>query len=736
MLFFHILHYKLHQKQFYIVLASFFLMFFYFLWQFEKTIPPPPDGDQKLLVQFADYPAFDGNKLSATVVEKQGEKLAFSYYINSKSEKEKLRHILQPGAHCQVHGYLELPPEPRNPNAFNYRQFLQTQKIDYLLKAEQISDCFLQEKTIYQKILDFRKQGIESINEHFPNHIAPFINALLFGNDDNMDQSVEEAYQRLGLSHLLAISGLHVTIITACLYFVLLKIGFTRERVRLLLLLFLPIYAVLGGAAPSVIRSVFMAWVILFLSKWRLFLSSIDALAISFILFVFINPYIIYHVGFQLSYTVTAGLLLSRNILQNISGSLKSGFAIAVISQIVSLPILLTSFYEFSIISFLLNLIYVPLYSIFILPLSFFTYFIILLLPDLSGLFVSLLTLLIEYPNQFAVWVNQIDFFTIVLGKTPLFLFILFFISMIICFILLEKYGFKKKKLLLSFFLCPFLLHLVSVKFSPVGEVTFIDIGQGDSIFIRLPFNQGNYLIDTGGVLQFPQEEWERREKPFDPGESIVVPFLKSKGITSIDKLILTHGDIDHVGSSRALFENLHIEELVVGQTAEKREAELAVIQLAKENKTKVTYAYDGMYWSWGKNEFYIIAPEKNAKASNDASVVIYAKLGKKSWLFTGDLEKDGEEKLIKKYPNLRTDILKVGHHGSDTSTTEVFLETIEPEIAIISAGKNNRYGHPHQEVIDRLAKKNIKTYRTDEHGAITYYYFFDIEKISTMLKE
>lgn len=274
------------------------------------------------------------------------------------------------------------------------------------------------------------------------------------------------------------------------------------------------------------------------------------------------------------------------------------------------------------------------------------------------------------------------------------------------------------------------------MKYSPIGEVTFIDVGQGDCIFIRLPFNQGNYLIDTGGVLHFAQEEWKKREKPFDPGESIVVPFLKSKGITKLDKLILTHGDIDHVGSSGVIFEHMQIDELIVGQTQEKSNAEQEIIKLARANQTKVTYAFNGLYWSQGKNQFFILAPEKNAKASNDASIVIYAKLGMKRWLFTGDIEKDGEEQLIQKYPNLQVDILKVGHHGSNTSTTDRFLKVVQPKVAVISVGENNLYGHPHKEVIERLEDDDIKTYRTDEHGAITFTYLFDIKKVKTMIQE
>jgi competence protein ComEC len=734
--FFHILHYKLHLKSFYILLASFFLALFYFHIQFEKSIETPSDQEQAMLISFAEYPSFDGNKLSGTVVDQQGKKLAFSFYGNTKRQMDKLKQILQPGITCHVIGKLELPPEPRNPNAFNYRQYLQTQKINYLFKAKSISDCSVGEKTVYHHLLHIRKTGIDRINEHFPAHIAPFINALLFGHDENIDPSVEEAYQTLGLSHLLAISGLHVTIISTFLYMILLKIGVTKEKVRLILLIFLPVYCVLGGAAPSVIRSVFMAWLILYLSKWRKLLSSVDALSISFIIYVLINPYIIYHVGFQLSYIVTAGLLLSKSLIQQIQGFFKNGLAVSIISQVISLPILLANFYEFSLISFLLNILFVPLYSIFVLPLSFIAYFLILSFPSLSGPFVSLLTFLIEYPNKFAVWINGFDHFSVVLGKPPTIIVILFFICIILCFILFEQFRFNKIKPILFIFICPFILQILFMKYSPIGEVTFIDVGQGDCIFIRLPFNQGNYLIDTGGVLSFAQEEWKKREKPFDPGESIVVPFLKSKGITKLDKLILTHGDIDHVGSSGVIFEHMQIDELIVGQTQEKSNAEQVIIKLARANQTKVTYAFNGLYWSQGKNQFFILAPEKNAKASNDASIVIYAKLGMKRWLFTGDIEKDGEEQLIQKYPNLQVDILKVGHHGSNTSTTDRFLKVVQPKVAVISVGENNLYGHPHKEVIERLEDDDIKTYRTDEHGAITFTYLFDIKKVKTMIQE
>jgi competence protein ComEC len=338
--------------------------------------------------------------------------------------------------------------------------------------------------------------------------------------------------------------------------------------------------------------------------------------------------------------------------------------------------------------------------------------------------------------NRFAEWVYQFDIFHIVLGRPPLILFLVFFIFYFIGFALFERDGLKKKKLLLTLFLVPVFLQIIMVKFSPVGEVTFIDVGQGDSILIRLPFNQGNYLIDTGGKVTFPLEDWQERRTNFDPGEDIVVPFLKSRGISKIDKLILTHGDSDHTGSALAILENFRIGQVLVGDTLEKKEIELNIINEAKKRGIPITKVSAGMQWEEAGHKFFIIAPEKAAVSSNDASICIYSKLGGQSWLFTGDLEEIGEREVIEQFPQLEVDVLKVGHHGSKTSTTELFLSKIKPEFGVISAGRDNRYGHPHQEVLERLNAHKVMIYRTDIHGAVTYKYFLNRGNFSTVLQD
>lgn len=722
--FLHILQSQFEKKVVYFLMGSFafWLFFFHYSYAENENIH---EHELHLTIQFIEQPVIDGNKLSAYVKTETGEKLQFNYYIGTEHEKNKLKINVHPGVTCRVSGILQTPREPTNPNAFNYRTFLRTQKIDYMYTAHSIQSCQMTESSWYMKLLQFRQESMDKIHQSFPQETAPFVNALLFGANDQMDESTRKAYQHLGLSHLLAISGLHVTIISGCVYYILLRFGMSRERVRQILLMFLPVYGIIAGGSPSVVRSVLMAWIILFLAKWRSLFHPFDALALTFLFSLFVNPYLIYHVGFQLSYVVTAGIILSNPLLQKMKNWLTSGFFIALLSQIIALPILLYHFYEFSLFGVFLNIFYVPLYSVIILPLCFLVFLLLLFIPSITNPFIICLHFLISVANKGAEWFYHLDILTIVLGKTSLFMFVVFYSCFIIGLIILEKYWFRHKKFLLIFFI-PFFIQYSIVNFSPVGEVVFLDVGQGDSVVIRLPFNQGNYLIDTGGTLTFEQEEWKQRSKSFDPGENIVIPFLKSRGITTIDKIVLTHGDIDHLGSAQSIIAEMKVKELIVGMTNNKKDIEKRTIQYALEKNVQVTEVYSGMQWNKGKHKFYITSPKKHMPASNDQSVVIYALMGGKRWLFTGDLEKEGEQRMIQQYPNLSVDILKVGHHGSNTSTTEPFLKTIQPEVAIISAGRNNRYGHPHQEVLDLLDVNNIFVYRTDRHGAITYRYLLN----------
>ena len=212
------------------------------------------------------------------------------------------------------------------------------------------------------------------------------------------------------------------------------------------------------------------------------------------------------------------------------------------------------------------------------------------------------------------------------------------------------------------------------------------------------------------------------KKRPFEVGRDTVVPFLKSKGITTLDKLIITHGDSDHAGGAEAVLNELKVKELVLPDLLERSELEEKLIKLATEKRIKIRFVQKGDQWKIENQSFTILSPNEGTSSNkNNSSIVLYTEMGGLRWLFTGDLEEEGEKTLIAEYPDLKIDVLKVGHHGSQTSSSDLFLDVLSPKLAIISAGKNNRFNHPHQDVLDALEKRKIKILRTDLSGAITY---------------
>lgn len=262
--------------------------------------------------------------------------------------------------------------------------------------------------------------------------------------------------------------------------------------------------------------------------------------------------------------------------------------------------------------------------------------------------------------------------------------------------------------------------HMLINTYNPYGEIVFVDVGQGDATLIKLPYNRGTYLIDTGGEVQFSKAEWEERKSRFSVGEDIVVPFLKSKGITSIDTLILTHGDLDHIGGSAAVLKEMKVKEVLISPNSDEKGEMKKIMKIAGQKRVPVKEAWYPYSWAGDKDGLHIVSPQDEEYEGNNDSIVLYGEIGSLKWLFTGDLEEQGENEFIRNF-DLPIDVLKVGHHGSNTSTTEEFLVDTKPSVAVISAGETNRFGHPHPEVVERLKRRGITIYSTGENGAITY---------------
>ncbi|MCD2253520.1 DNA internalization-related competence protein ComEC/Rec2 [Listeria marthii] len=660
--------------------------------------------------QIIDNLKVDGDSFQA-ISRCKKEKFQLSYKITTEEEQQQLKN-LQYGQFISVSANIETPQVNRNQNQFNYQEHLKRQRIHYVLQASSLSISDEVSPSILMRIQNIRLQTITHITENISPKINPYFLALITGEKNGFSPEMYETYQQMGVVHLLAISGLHVNLLVGAIYFLLLKFGVTRERAVLCLLIFLPFYIILTGANPPVIRAATMTALLLLSEKYATKWSSFSVICLSFVLFFLLQPYVIYEVGFQLSYAVSFGIILSsRQILTRQKNIFTKSLAISFVSTMMSSVVMMYHFYSFSWVGIFFNLLYVPIFTIIILPGCISVFLLSMCSPVLSAIPESVLTFLIQFIESFTNVLAKIPRQTIVTGRPNTIILVL-----IIGTILFFFYQWQKKKFPTGIFIFFCLLCYIS-SFNFIGKVSFVDVGQGDSILIQLPYNKGNYLIDTGGQLPFEKEDWAKKRKPFTIGESTLTPVLKSKGISSLDKVIITHSDADHMEGLDDLAKNISIKELIFAQGAENKAIMKEALDAMPQVKQTIILA--GVNWQVGENHFECLYPTQAGVGGNDDSIVLKAILDNKVWFFTGDLEANGEQKLLDQ--PVKADILKVGHHGSKTSTSKEFIQQVQPTFAIISCGVKNRFGHPHAETLKTLEAAETTILRTDLQGEIIY---------------
>ncbi|PFR22110.1 DNA internalization-related competence protein ComEC/Rec2 [Bacillus cereus] len=713
--------YRTSHKTFFFCIIACFSGAMYTTYVQEQNKPlGDPYGLTRGVIQ--STPLINGDRLSFQVEDQNKNIVQLSYKIKSALEKKQLRR-LHAGVSCIFEGERKEPQIARNFHGFNYRDYLYRQNIHFTFDATYISECHKTSLSLVQWILLLRQQVISGVTELFPEQSGAFMNALVFGDRQQMTFEVEEQYQQFGLVHLLAISGSHIVLLMVIVYFILLRSGVTRELATVCLIFCIPIYMIFAGASPSVIRASITGVLMLIAFMCSLRLSSFDALSITAICMLIYDPYLIYNIGFQFSFVGSFALLLSAPfLLESSNGVIRNSIYISLISQLVSTPILLYHFGYFSPYSIFLNILYVPFLSLVVLPCSIVILVCIPIIPFLAKGLANVLSIGLNLSNDFLIYCENLPFTRLNFGQTPILLVALYCVSIVSILMVWERRISKGIMFIASgifLFICT--CHYVYPYFRESGSVTFLDVGQGDAILIRLPYDKEIYLIDTGGTIRVNKEEWQQKKHEFSVGNDILIPYLQKEGIKTIDKLIVTHGDADHIGAAEELLSNINVKEVVFGRKQQDAVLETVIKKQALEKEVKIREVGEGESWSVNEAEFFVLAPAGKERSENNASIVIWAKLGGITWLFTGDLEEEGEKVLVATYPDLRADVLKVAHHGSNTSSIVSFLSAVQPNVAIISAGERNRYGHPHKEVIERFEKMGIEIWRTDKQGAISY---------------
>lgn len=558
-------------------------------------------------------------------------------------------------------GYFKEIKGNTNFNLFNYKKYLLSKKIykNFIFKKAKYINT---SNNIIYKTYNILEKRISSLKS------SEFLMAMILGNTSFFESDAYDTYKINGIVHLFSISGSHVVIITAVILGILNKISKSKKINYFLVSIFLIFYMLLINCA-SLTRSVLM-FILCSLNKiFNLKISTINILYYIFAINIFINPYVIYNMGFQLSYLISFALIISNKKISKYKNYLNQTFITSVISFLASLPLVVNSNFEINLLTPIINLIIIPVVSIIYFPLA--------ILAAIFPMFDNVLYFLLTGFDKFNLVLNA---FAVNLN-IPKMNIIWIFVYYLIFFMFIYKSKYLTLIIIFIFVLSN------KAYFANEPYLTMIDVGQGDSILITYPHNKKNILIDAGGNKT--------------SGKNIIVPYLKSIGVTRIDAMIITHGDSDHTSGAVDVIEELDVKNIYLNSYANSLEEQEIISKFEKITFVKGIFELDEHIMIYN----YYVSNE------NDDSLITYFKDFKV--LLTGDASKEIEEKL--NISNIN--ILKVGHHGSKTSSSPEFLEKIKPKFALISVGLNNRYNHPNKEVLETL--KESKVLMTSHFGMI-----------------
>lgn len=600
---------------------------------------------------------------------------------NKYSIDTSFKDSIKIGNKVKVYGKVNIPTNNTNFNTFNYRKYLLSKKIRFTITVDKLE--ILNTK---QNIFYLTKDKLKSILLQSKEY--PYLNAFILGDTSYLSENIKNSYLTNGISHLFSVSGMHVGFLSSIILSLLNKISKKKNLNHIILFIILFFYTYLVGFTPSIMRSVIFMMLLFCKKKLNLNISTFKLYIFMTCMFLIYNPYYIYSIGFMYSFTISGFLIYYSKLIQK-KGYFQKILIISLIAFLASFPISLYNNFELNFFSPILNLVFVPLVTLIIFPLSF----IVLFIPNLITVYSALISIL----EHISLWCSSTISYSFIFGK-PFIIVITFYYILVV--MILNNYKRKFSYILLSLLL---VTQYNSKIFLSSVRITMLDVGQGDSLLLELPFNKGNILIDTGGLVN----------SSYSLSKNITIPYLKSLSIKKIDYLILSHGDYDHMGAAINLVNNFKIKN-VIFNCGEFNKLETNLINELKSKNIKYYSCLNELDISKYKLRFL------NTKVyddENNNSSVIYLNYNNYKFLFMGDASQEREKDILEKYNLTNIDFLKVGHHGSNTSSSKVFIDSINPKYSLISVGKNNRYGHPNKEVLNNL--ENSKIYRTDQDRSI-----------------
>lgn len=598
------------------------------------------------------------------------------------------------GSTCRGRMQVTIPQEQRNFIKKNAHESLKINELAgriYLNDTAEL-ECERGSLTYSQKFSNIRHAYMSKVLNASVYDYKFDILTLSIGNKNYISPDFFDSLQKLGIYHLYVISGTHVAFLSGVIFGVLKYFRLPLNIIKIIIIISLIFFLFLNFFSPSVLRAVFMGVLLLVCSffKKKPYLAIIS---LSALIQILINPYVIYHAGFQLSYVTTYFILLTRPLFMHYSSIIQL-VLITVISELSTLVIVLIHFNEISISGLLLNIVFVPVFSFIIFP-SVIIFNLLIFLhfpPTINELYHLLFSLmksciyLISDAFKHRISVKNLSGTTII---------ILLFLTYRLTVNVLQ---FKAKKIIVCIMIFITVLVVNHQHLNTEFTLTMVDVGQGDAFVIQDHKNYKTVLIDTGGA-------YKHDDSTINLSDKTLLPYLKEQGIDFIDLLIISHLDLDHSGEVINILEKKEVGNIIMN-TQDIKFNEW-VMQLSPEQQSLIVDSRRFSEFSVGDIHFENFLHESEPLDSNEQSVVLKAHLNHFSILFTGDAGLRTEEELMSLY-NLKSDILKVGHHGSDTSSGERFIDEVSPEISLISAGVNNRYGHPHDSVVETLEPSRI----------------------------
>jgi len=573
-----------------------------------------------------------------------------------------------------------------------------------------------------------RNYIINKYNNLLSQESSSLLIGILIGDKSEISEEIIQNFKISNLSHMLSVSGAHTSYILLGTTFILSKSKISKKWIYTLTIGILILFMFITNSAVSVTRACFMSIIILGSNLLYKKSDTWTSISISLLIILINNPFAITEVGLQLSYLGTIGIILFNKNIQvlldkiKINNKLSKILSVTISAQIMIMPIMVYRFNTVSLTFFISNILASPFLGINLI-LGFITIFISLISFDIAKILAILLDLALKILIFISEFTSKLPFSSILI-KTPYVLTII----LIYCLILLLNYIYfiynsslnlklfqkqilKKinlKKLLsiiLSLIIIFNLFSFVHQLIPKDLKIYFIDVGQGDSCLIITPNNK-KILIDGG------------------EGESeMLLSYLLDRKIRSIDYILISHFDSDHCNGLIEVIKNLNVKNILISKQAYFCDEYKNIANIINSKKIKVTFVKQGDRLNVAKNvklDIFYPPEELEYDDLNNNSIVAKLTYNSFSILFTGDIEKS-EEDLLNKYKTqeLKSDVLKVAHHGSKTSSSETFLEAVKPKIALIGVGKNNIFGHPNNGVLERLESINCKVYRTDEMGEI-----------------